>query len=413
MQETRVLEICNQLGIGGTEKAMQIFCKHLTQAWVYVVACGAFAWWEREDMIKAYTKATLIANGNIKLIKKFIKQHKINVVHWHSLAHKWIEHSKSLELLKFCKNNWITLIETSPFSLYNKDIDNLLDTKIFVSKSNVIKYFWKFAHKHLQYEKYDYMYNPLDCEELEKYVLSYAEKIRLRKKYNIPPGAFVIGKVGRANLWKWDDTIIDIVPMLSKKISNLHVVIRALPKKKLTKIEKLWIKHLFTLLPESVIEQDVMETYQLMDIMMHTSRIGECNSVSINEWLFFWLPILTKSTDFMKKTIFDRDNGQAEIIENWKNGYVVNDIQVMVQHTYALYTNHALRSTISNNNIKKAKTLLDANKQTKQLIDIFHGKKRTLQTDTIKKYQQNVLPESHVSIIKENIKAVWESFFYK
>jgi uridine kinase len=46
--------------------------------------------------------------------------------------------------LKFFKENNIKIIETSPFSLYNEKIDQLLDLKLFVSKTNLIKFFWKF-----------------------------------------------------------------------------------------------------------------------------------------------------------------------------------------------------------------------------------------------------------------------------
>jgi hypothetical protein len=84
-------------------------------------------------------------------------------------------------------------------------------------------------------------------------------------------------------LWKWDDTIIHVVPKLLKYIPNLKIVIRAIPEIKKNKIKRMGIEKYFIYLPESALEKDITETYQLMDIMLHTSRIGECNSVAINE----------------------------------------------------------------------------------------------------------------------------------
>jgi len=46
-----------------------------------------------------------------------------------------------------------------------------------------------------------------------------------------------------------------------------------MPKSKLKKIKRKKIEKHFLILPESSDEREIAETYQLMDIMLHTSRI--------------------------------------------------------------------------------------------------------------------------------------------
>jgi glycosyltransferase involved in cell wall biosynthesis len=67
---------------------------------------------------------------------------------------------------------------------------------------------------------------------------------------------------------------------------------------------------MFIYLPETVDEEEIASTYQLMDIMLHTSRIGESFGMTLVEGMLFGLPILTNSTDFRECTLFDRDNSQ-------------------------------------------------------------------------------------------------------
>lgn len=381
-----------------------------------VFACWIFQGGEREELIKKYTQDICIANWNIEKIKKFVIDNNIGIIHWHSISQtSWTEFEKSVELLLFFKKNNIKIIETSPFSLYNNKIDILLDVKLFVSKTNVLKYFWKFWSLIKDKSKYSFLYNPLDIEELEKYKMNHNEKKELRARYGIWEDDFVLGKVGRSNLWKWDDTIIDIVPKLVKYIPRLKVVIRSIPKEKKRKISRLWISNYFLCLPESVEEKEISQTYQLMDVMVHTSRIWECNSVAINEWLFFWIPIITKSTDFLQKTIFDRDNGQIEIIENGVTWYYSNNNTTLIWKIILLYTQKDVYNKISVECMNKSRKLFDARVITKELEKIFEKQKgfSFLYNEEMDLYHQRVDKNSKLDLIFINIWALIDKFIFK
>lgn len=415
-KKKNILEICNQLWIWWTEKVMQIFCKYLDKDKYNVFACWIFRWWEREELIKNNVSDLLVANGDIGKVKDFIRKNMIDIIHWHSISQNpWIEFEKSIELLKFCRENNIKIIETSPFSLYNEKIDDLLYLKLFVSKTNLIKYFWKFWKKLKNKDKYSFLYNPLDIDELEKYRLNKQQKKEVRKKYGIWENDFVIWKVGRANLWKWEDTIIDIVPEIIKEISDLKVVIRAIPEIKKKKIKKLWVEKYFIFLPESVIEKDITDTYQVMDIMVHTSRIGECNSVAINEWLFFWLPIITKPTDFLQKMLFDRDNWQIEVIKKWINWYYSINNKQNIYKIIELYRKSKKINEIQKNNIKKSIDVFGYKNIIKKLELFFDWKNYFLfdYKKDFKKYKENQEKESFIKILKINIKALLDKFINK
>jgi glycosyltransferase involved in cell wall biosynthesis len=150
-----------------------------------------------------------------------------------------------------------------------------------------------------------------------------------------------------------------------------------------------------------------------MDIMLHTSRIGECNSVAINEWLFFWLPIITKSTDFTKYTIFDRDNWQIEIVQDWINGYIENDLNIIADKIILLYKDRNLLKNISKNNIDYAINLFNATDLTKKLEDLFECNSVQNIQFNINDYKNKTKKETIYSLITENLKAIIDKFIFK
>ena len=409
-----VLEICGSLGLGGTEKTMQIFCKYLSKDKFTVFGAGFLEGGERHDLINSYVKELIIAGGSSEIIINFIKENAIEILHWHALPTKKrrSQHREVYKILQFCKTNRIKIIETSPFSTFDKNMDDLVDIKLLVSQTNLIKFIYKYKKQLSNISKYGYLYNPLDLDDLEMNIMSSDLIAQRKNELGIKKEDFVIGKVGRANLWKWDDAIIDIAAILYKHIPDFKIILRSIPEVKRSRI-KPYLRDKFILLPESVSNKNVCETYQLSDVILHTSRIGECNSVAINESLFFGKPVITNSTDFRNFTLYDRDNGQIEIIKSGQNGFVENDLSEMAKKIYLLKNDSQLYEYISNNNRIKARVLFDARAITQRLERVFSsGLSKDLQdTMTLDEYGALARKETFLDLAKENIKAIYENIF--
>lgn len=410
-KKINILEISNIFGLGGTEKTLQIYCKHLNKEKFNIFACGFMGSGPREKNIKRYVKKIIIVNGDENKLISFVEENKIDIVHWHSILRDRRTMYKVIKFLEYCKRNKIKVIETSQFTYFDNRIDNLLYKKIFVSKANLIKFYYKYGKKIKNKDEYALIYNPLDFKELEEAKLSKYEISKFKAKLGIKDYDFVIGKMGRADIWKWSDEIIDVVPNLIKEIPNLKVVIRALPSQKLSKIKSTKLEKYFILLPETSNEKELYATYQILDLLVHTSRIGECNSVAINEMMFFGKPVITNSTDFMQFTIFDRDNGQVELIENGKNGFIANSVKEIAKKIIYLRNNKNVYDVISKENTRKAKELFDI----ENIIKIFDnvilnknfehlGRIKTLS----EKYESVVIKDSFFRLLKINSVTLFE-----
>lgn len=365
-----ILEICSNFGIWWTERNLQNIIKFINKDFFDVYSCALFNGWWREDFIKERSRDCLIAHWNFNKIKSFIINNHIEIVHWHFIPGK--ENSKYKEIIDFLKRlkqHSIKIIETSPFSGYNKEIEKYVDLKLFVSKTSRLKFMYE--NKQPKITRYWYVYNGIDIDWLKELKITIEECNNYRETIWIAKEDFVIWKISRADIIKRDDTIIDIIPSLITDIPNLKIVVRSIPEQKLKQIKRLWLEEYIISLPETNEEVEIMKTIQIMDIMLHTSRIGESFWISLVEGMFFEKPIITNSTDRMNnKRIYYRDNSQAEILWEINKHMILNDKEEIKNKIISLKENKEKFWEISLKN-KEQSLLFDMKKIIKKWELIF------------------------------------------
>ena len=406
-----LLFLLPKLWLGWTEKTAYIYMKSLKNNFNVFVA-SIFHWGERFHDFSKIWNDILVAKWNYQKIKDFIIRNKIDIIYMHWVI--WHKNSSELiNFLKWAKEKNIRIIETSPFSLFTPDTEKFLDYKLFVSKTSLLKFLWKFKKPSIT--KYDYLYNPLDTELLEWYRINDKERQNERQKIWIKKSDFVVWKVWRSDLWKRDDTIIDIVPLLVKDIPNLKIVIRALPKYKQKKIKRLWIEKYFILLPESVNEEEIANTYQIMDVMLHTSRIWESFWIALAEWMFYSLPVLTIDTDRSQRTAFDRDNSQWEILWEHNIELINNYLHYLANKIIELYKDDELCKNIWDKNYKYVQDNYSVNILKNKLLNILNNDYIVdfNYKNEISIYKQNIKKQSFIRRLLISVKATYESFFNK
>lgn len=408
-KKKNILEICNQLWIWWTEKVMQIFCKYLDKDKYNVFACWIFKWWERKKLIKNNVLDLLVANGDIGKVKDFIRKNMIDIIHWHSISQNpWIEFEKSIELLKFCRENNIKIIETSPFSLYNEKIDDLLDIKLFVSKTNLIKYFWKFWKKLKNKGKYSFLYNPLDIDELEKYRLNKQQKKEVRKKYGIWENDFVIWMVWRDDLWRWDNNFLYIIKKLKEK-NNVKFLFRKLPNYYKKYIIKNKLEKNCIFLDLTAKEKDISITHQILDINLHDTRLGETYWLSIAESIFYNKYILCPYIDYKNKYIYDRNSWQFEFLDYYQYIYFYKNTKELFE--FIVNYKQKLKNDINIFDIFNPKKIIF---QFEKMID-WNLNEQNKEVEKYKKYYESNYrkKEKYISYFYKNIKGLYFYFINK
>ena len=125
----------------------------------------------------------ILPEGKSSVVKEFIREKGITIVHWHGMPYGYgDEHNVCMDILQFCRENHIFLVETSPFSVYQKDMDDLVDIKLCVSHTSLRKLFYRYRELRGLLDKYGYLYNPLDTKHLEPYKLTQSDRLARRRE---------------------------------------------------------------------------------------------------------------------------------------------------------------------------------------------------------------------------------------
>ena len=366
-----VLQVCNQLGLGGTEKTLQIFTENLDKNIFNVYVCGVMQGGERERLLKnkGFDVFIIGDNDQHRLIK-LMKEKNIHLVHIHRAGME-----EPFVILAAKKAAVPVIIETNVFGLVDKSKSGkLLDHHLFVSKMCALRYQkWTRTSNEDFYKYCKVLYNPIDLDSFEN------KKIQnLRTKLGFDQNETIIGRVGRADIGKWGDLCLNMIPHLLKNIPNVRYIIVGTPESKKQKM----VKNVIYL--ENLSEDDLIEFYNSIDVLAHSSKIGESFGCTIAESMAAKKPVVVNSTPLA-------DNAQIELVDNGITGFIANSPKEYAEAISFLLKNEHKRYEMGLAGYEKAKREYDAKKSTtileKIYINILKEKGFKIDHEIIKKYE--------------------------
>lgn len=325
----------------GGQRNMVTFCKYLNKNIFNVFAAAYIEGGLQEKRLESLGIDFVTSKGSAEKIIDFIKNKSIDIIHIHrSGGYVPLE----TEIIKEAKkiNNQIIVIEKNVFGMYDPTLFRDIDCSLFQSMMHLNERFLPASGLKFDPKKMKVFYNMIDQNDFEKYRLSKEQTENYKKELNINKDDFVIGKIARPHIAKWSDLILDMMPYLVKLVPNLKFIIVGVPRSRIKKIEKSKLKRYFVLLNETSNEAEIHKFYQTIDVLAHSSKIGECNGNTINEAMFWKKPVVVNSTP-------KKDNGQIEQVIHMHNGLIANHPQTFAQALAYLYKNPAKQEELGEN----------------------------------------------------------------
>src|SRR6266581_1491758 len=154
MAKIRVLQACNQLGIGGTEKTIQVFSKYLDRSRFEVFACGLRAGGPRVEELKRLGVQVVVNPPDLNAL---IHDLRIDIYHVHRSG------DYEPGTLPQKRNGLPRVIETNIFNAIDHGESHLIDAHIFVSEWCRQDYLRKYCRFHGK--RYEMINNPIDFDE--------------------------------------------------------------------------------------------------------------------------------------------------------------------------------------------------------------------------------------------------------
>ncbi|MFA5247267.1 MAG: glycosyltransferase family 4 protein, partial [Candidatus Micrarchaeia archaeon] len=188
-------------------------------------------------------------------------------------------------------------------------------------------------------------------------------KAKARKAFGLLENDFVIGRLSRRDMSKWEDMPIQAMSMLSEKIPNAKFLIANAPQEAIDKIKKSPQAGRFIFI-FAIPEERLGAFYAALDVFAYSSRIGESFGYVIAEAMATARPVVVNSTPLW-------DNAQIELVDNNNTGFVANSAKAMADAILKLYSNPSIAGKMGERAQQKAQKQYDEKQQTLMLSKIY------------------------------------------
>ncbi|MGE4233836.1 MAG: glycosyltransferase family 4 protein [Bacteriovoracia bacterium] len=378
-KKIRVIHFCNQLGVGGTERTMELFCTYLDRSRFEIFVVSVFRRPKFLDKLRLSTASALghskskaklnlwaSFNARIPNFKKIIPSKNLFL----------IDQSKNLDeaIAQTIKNikpdvlhvhysgtaepptNNFELLSSIPVTLTTNQFEIQNTSK---AHSLVKKMF--FVSKWMLENKATWAKNDPRAEVFYNLIEKPLTKETLRSNLGIPKDAFVVGRIGRADSGIHDPISLKAyreVTLKSQSKTPMYFLALSAPENMLRDAKEMGIKN-FISLPANTDPVYVSRFFNSIDVLAHARRDGETFGCNIAEAMMHRKPVISHLTPYM--------NAQKEIIGN--GGFVVeeDEWQDYAEHLRQLYENPGLREEIAQKALSRALSEFEAERLTKRL----------------------------------------------
>jgi glycosyltransferase involved in cell wall biosynthesis len=363
VQKIRVLQVANQLSIGGTEKALQVFCQHLNKEVFEVAACGIYEGGIRGEFLRGKRIETHVLNGDFSRLESLLNKERVDVIHFYR---GWTTKELRAVVNAARRVGVQVIVETNIFGHYSlEDTERFVDRHFLISKTVALEYAARGKISMHQFlDKCRVLYIPVDLDEFGKDPPSQEQRDQFRHKIGVEPDCPLICRVGRPDNRKWNSFPVNMMWLLTRKIPNVkYLVVGGLPDWVHKKIRRYHLEKNFIDFGVAF-GRELLAIYHAIDLLAHTSRIGESFGCTIAEAMSAGKPVVVDSTPW-------GDNAQVELVDNGVTGFVAT-----TPRTYADAVAYLLRHPVEAKRMgqvgyEKAKRTFDA-ERTVRLLEKYY-----------------------------------------
>lgn len=366
LRKLNILEINANLGYAGGQRNMVTFAKYFRKDFFNVTVCAYYTGGLLESVLVDHGIDYLVANGNVEEILKIVERKNIDIIHMHRSGQTITIESAIVKGARKI-NPKLVFVEKNVFGKYDPSLEGEIDCSMFQSMMHLNERYLPKSGKIFNFSTQKVLGNMVDREEFDQYKVSSAEIINFKKINGINEDDFVIGKVGRPALEKWSDLIIEMVPHLLSLLPHFKIIIIGCPPSRESVIKKSKFKCNFIFLSETKDQKDLHIFYQSIDVLAHSSKIGECNGNTINEAMFWGKPVIVNSTP-------KKDNGQLEQVIHLKNGIIANNPYSFARAVAFLASNPSERNRMAEAAHQQILSDYDPRSVTMQMEKVFTEK---------------------------------------
>lgn len=338
----RVLHVVKSLGLGGTEKAMQLMVSHLDRSrftpFVYSAVDG-----ERRELLRQCGVPVIAGRDLLSVLEKL----RPDVVHLHRAG--WPEPALLAPVKRFGPR---AVVETNVFGrLDDSPIGTVIDVHLMVSHFCLERL--AADNPSLDASRYRVLYNPVDTDLFAR--------LTPERDFSRP----VAGRLSRPDLGKWSRLAFDMLPILKARQPDFRFLVIGATSEFEDFLREHDLEQNVLCLPPEPRDEGLADFFGRVSLLAHANDTGESFGMAIAEAMAAGLPVVTHPA------AGNRDNAQLELVEHGVTGLVAATVEDYAQAVLWLWRHPEEARRMGAAGRDKAVRLYRAQEIARQLGDIY------------------------------------------
>lgn len=332
----RVLTFLNNLGLGGTEKAACRWAWGLQERGHNVTAL-ALKDGPRRKELEQHNIAVRVAEPTAASVTTSLRIVSPEVIHVHAPGHPHDGDVLGEALATLPK---IPVVQTNIFGhLQNPKEDAWTDFRLFISWTSCVQAARR-ARLPLDekfFQRASVAVYPVDAEEPSSQV----DIQNFRKRHGVAEGETLFGRLSRPDPAKWTNLSLNAFQIALRRNRAMKLLLREPPPAVAEKLRASPDADRFILLPATADAAELRLTMSALDVVLHTSSIGESFGYGIAEPMNLGKPVITHSVPW-------QDQAQIELARHGECGFIASTPAAMAKAIIQLAADKTLREQMGN-----------------------------------------------------------------
>ena len=355
----------NQLDLGGTEKALQTYVRHLDRELFEVDICGLYQGGPRGDDLRHLGFRVEVLGGDWHRFTKLLIENAVEIVHIHRSGLPEADDGDLVAAIEGAGRP--AIVQTNVFGAHNTGpLGRIIDANLFISKMCALRYMRRTGQSPAVFlERNRVVYYPLDVGEIDRIWTDLEDGDRLRADLGLAAADFVVGRIGRPDVLKWSDFLVAGLEHLFRMVPQSKAVLMGVPESAERRIRssRLLADRVRIVSPSSD-QSRIVAFYKIIDVLAHSSRIGESFGYTLAEAMGCRRPVVVNSTPWA-------DNAQVELIDHGETGLIANFPRTFAAALAYLAANPDVRWRMGNAGRKKVLRYYEAGRVTRELERVY------------------------------------------
>jgi len=338
-----VLHIAGGLGLGGTEKTMQLMVGNLDRT-RFRPMVFAFTDGPRRAQLTALGVEVFVGGDLLSLLQRF----KPAIVHIHRPG--WPE-PKLLRLLKLARVP--AVVETNVFGRFDPSPQaGIIDRHLFVSRFCLERYA-AMNRVDVSGPRHRVLYNPVDTDFFAA------------RPPRVEPARPTVGRVSRPDPGKWSPLALTMLPPLVKRVPEVRYRVIGGTRQAEQWVAESGLEANVEFCEPVGTDAELADFLGSVSVLAHANDTGETFGLVIAEAMAAGLPVVTHPCPA------PRDNAQLELVEHGVTGLVAATAEDYANAVAWLLTHPREARAMGRAGRDKAARLYRAQTVARQLEDIY------------------------------------------